>query len=156
MRDVLRSLNDGPPVPRADAAGAPATPGPDADLLGVPDDLLDKAFTTYARHKDAGESPAWAVRHALAAVMTDLALAADIAGLAATLRATVTDFDALAERRAQAIAAPLIEQARQEAADAVVRAAAEVERERDVIAELRRRIYALERRVGQLTRKESS
>ncbi len=90
----------------ADLMAAPTTAEPDTDLLGVPDELLDKAFTTYARHKDAGAPPAWAVRHALASVMTDLALAADIAGLAATLRAAVADLDREIERRAEAILAP--------------------------------------------------
>ncbi len=74
------------------------------------------------------------------------------ADLAETLRTMIVDMDGIIERRAQALALPIVEQARQEAADALVRAAAEVERERDVIAELRRHIAALERRLEWTTR----
>ncbi len=99
--DCTCTLNCGAPTCCGTLEGEPGT-----DLLGVPDDLLEAAFTVYARHKDSGEAPAWAMRHALAAVMTDLALAADIAGLAATLRAAVADLDSEIERRAEAILAP--------------------------------------------------
>lgn len=65
--------------------------------------------------------------------------------LAADLRAATADLDGYIQRRAAEMAAPLIEEARDQAAAEVAGARADAQRKDDLIAELRRRVQALER-----------
>jgi hypothetical protein len=65
-------------------------------------------------------------------------LDAGAADLAAGLRAAIADLDGYIERRAAERAAPLIAEARAEATEKIAQARAELQRQQDLIAEMRR------------------
>lgn len=65
--------------------------------------------------------------------------------LAADLAATVSDLDGYIERRAQALAAPIVAALREEADERVAEARGAVQRLEDVVTELRCRLAAADR-----------
>jgi hypothetical protein len=73
----------------------------------------------------------------------------DVAELAASLQASITGLDALIERRAAELAAPVIAAAQADADAKVAEVQGDLQRRDDLVKELRRRIVAAERNLEQ-------
>lgn len=134
-----RMLGDGPPptirVAYVGDEGSPemtARPDPAPERLAIMDPDADHVIHAYR--------PSWLNADVTASGRT----AARENTLTARLEGMLANLDAHIDRRAQELAQPLIDQARQQAAEKVRDGQAAQQRAEDLVAELRRQIRALE------------